>query len=95
MLVNRPVADSASTGLAEQIRLLMPYLQPHSRYLEIGPGQYILAFAIDQRVSSVEGIDVSEHLTDVPNKPKNFKLHTFNGKYAPVVLGSIDIAFSN
>lgn len=95
MLVNRPVADSASTGLTEQIRLLTPYLQPHSRYLEIGPGRCALAFAIAQRVSSVEGVDVSEHLTDVPNKPTNFKLHISNGSDIPVISGSIDIAFSN
>src|SRR5437867_577730 len=44
---------AAAAAVARQLRVLEPLLSPESTFLEIGPGDCLLSFAVAQRVAKV------------------------------------------
>ncbi len=81
--------------MGHQLRLLGPYLKPHTTFLEIGAGDCALSLHVAPRVGRVYGLDVSEEITrDLPT-PGNFDLILSDGVSIPVTPGTVDIAYSN
>lgn len=82
----------ANSGL---LRLLRPYLEPNSVFLEIGPGDCSLSIALCDRLKKVYAVDVSQEITNDVAAPENFSLFLSDGRSVPVPAGSVKIAFSN
>ncbi|HEY0461881.1 MAG TPA: class I SAM-dependent methyltransferase [Pyrinomonadaceae bacterium] len=79
----------------KEVARLQPFLNENSTYLEIGPGDCAVAFAVAGQVKKVYAIDVSSEITKTANAPANFKLMLSDGSSVPLAPASIDIAFSN
>jgi len=81
--------------IAQPLAFLARFATPTSTYLEIGPGDCALAFAMADRVAQVVGVDVSEEITRVGAAPPNFRLIISDGTSVPLPAGSVDLAFSD
>jgi SAM-dependent methyltransferase len=95
MLTNKLSPDARRAAVADLMNLLDELLKPDTHYMEIGPGDCSLAFAVARRVARVDAMDVSEELTRRNDTPTNFHLHITDGICVPVEPESIDVAFSN
>jgi SAM-dependent methyltransferase len=87
--------EKTASAVALQMGLLRPFLREGMTYLEVGPGDCALAFAVASRVAKVFAIDVSSELTRVADPPANFELILGDGTSVPVPAGSVDLAYSN
>lgn len=81
--------------MASDLKLLSPYLSKTTVFLEVGPGNCLLAFAVAPQVAKVFAVDVSPEVTKHAAAPDNFQLVISNGSDIPVPAGSIDFVFSN
>lgn len=81
--------------MASDLKLLSPYLNKKTVFLEVGPGNCLLSFAVAPRVAKVFAVDVSAEVTKHATAPANFQLVLSNGSDIPVPDGSIDFVFSN
>lgn len=86
--------DSAS-AVASQLRFVNRFLGPESTFLEVGPGDCALSFAVARRVKHVYAVDVSDEITRTHTVPTNFTLALSDGCSVPVPPGTVDVAFSN
>jgi SAM-dependent methyltransferase len=77
------------------MRFLGQFLFPDTVFLEIGPGDCVLALAIAERVQKVYAVDVSSEALGLDNTPPNFQLCLSDGTSIPVPPGSVDVAFSS
>lgn len=82
-------------GALPQFRLLQPFLRKETVFMEIGPGDCALAFAVAQQVKQVYAVDVSDSLVNKVERPANFTLAIANGIDVPVPASSVDLAYSN
>lgn len=94
-LVGKVSASARQLAVQEYVRLLGPYLKPHSCFLEVGPGDCALSLNVATLVKEVVAVDVSYEITRNSTWPTNFKLVLSDGSNIPVRDESIDIAFSN
>jgi SAM-dependent methyltransferase len=81
--------------IADQMRLLQPFLKPNTTFVEIGAGDCALSLAAAKQVKMVYAVDVSAAITHSTNPPANFKLILSDGTSIPVPPGSVDLAYSN
>lgn len=81
--------------IAHQKRLITPFLNPQSVFLELGPGDCQLSFAICRDAKKVYAVDVSLEITKDLAQPKNFELLFSDGASIPLPPGSVDFAYSN
>lgn len=77
------------------LRFVKHFINKNTKYLELGPGNCLFAFAICKIAESVTAVDVSEKVTENKNVPQNFHLVISDGTSIPVPPNSIDIAYSN
>jgi SAM-dependent methyltransferase len=82
-------------AVERQLRWLAPFLRGAKTFLEIGPGDCELSFAVAERVARVIGVDVSPEIAVRSDAPRNFELHLSDGCTIPVEAGSVDVAFSD
>jgi SAM-dependent methyltransferase len=85
----------SSSELRNYLKMLGPYLNKDITFLEIGPGNCILSFAVSKRVKFVYAVDVSTEVTKNSQSPQNFKLIISDGTNIPVPQASINFAYSN
>ena len=88
-----PVAQER--GAAPQIRLILPFLKPGMVFMELGPGDCAVAFAVARRASRVYAVDVSDGLIQNVDRPKNFEFIFSDGISVPVPPGRVNLAYSN
>lgn len=79
----------------DQLQFLNRFLEDDSNYLEVGPGDCSLSYAVSEKVKYVYAIDVSSEIAKTNQTPENFKLLISDGSSIPVPAGSIDLAYSN
>ncbi len=87
--------EESARKVAYELKHLQPFLKSDTTFLEIGPGDCALSFAVARIVKTVYAIDVSEEITKNLSRPPNFKLILSDGANIPVPAGSMDIAYSN
>ena len=85
----------SSSELKNYLKMLGPYLNKDITFLEIGPGNCILSFAVSKCVKFVYAVDVSTEVTKNSQSPQNFKLIISDGTNIPVPQASINFAYSN
>ncbi|HEX3467489.1 MAG TPA: class I SAM-dependent methyltransferase [Candidatus Elarobacter sp.] len=84
-----------SAEIARIVSRLAPFLSSTSVFLEIGPGDCGLSFALARRCAYVHAVDVSDGVCDVAAQPPNFALHLSDGTSIPLPDESVDLAFSD
>lgn len=98
---HHPLATQAADPVAQmrgalpQLRLLQPFLRKETVFMEIGPGDCALAFAVARQVQHVYALDVSDSLVNRVERPANFTLSISNGIDIPAPAGSVHLAYSN
>lgn len=78
-----------------KLDLIARFLEPDTVFLEIGPGDCSLAFAVAARVRKVWAVDVSAEITRSVAAPPNFELVISDGCSIPVPPGSVTVAASH
>lgn len=81
--------------VARKMRLLLPYLKPDTTFLEVGPGDCQLSFAVAEQVQQVYGVDISNEITHHVTCPDNFQLILCDGCNIPLSEAVVDVAYSN
>lgn len=76
------------------LRFLENFLSPESTFLEIGPGDCALAFAVAEKVQQVYAVDVSEEIMNQQGCPENCALVVSDGSEIPVKKSSVDVVYS-
>jgi SAM-dependent methyltransferase len=89
--------SAADTELAvrRRMRFLKRFLRPGETFMELGPGDCALSYAVCERVGSVCAIDVSDEISKADVTPGNFRLILSDGCSIPVEPGSVDVAYSD
>lgn len=95
MLTRKADPGATLRAVGAQYRLIRRFLRPDTEYLEVGPGDCTLAFAVAKDVRNVHAVDVSEVISSSATRPSNFRLYLSDGVSIPVAPGSITFAFSN
>lgn len=89
-------AEAAPTkAVRKPPAFLEKLLNADSSFLEIGPGDYQLAFEVAKRVKKVYAVDISDEITKNCQLPHNFELILSDGSSVDVPPESITIAYSN
>jgi SAM-dependent methyltransferase len=90
--------QSAQDKLKEakhQLSFLRRFLAKEAIFLEIGPGDCALSFAVAHRVRKVYGVEVSAEITKNLACPQNFELILSNGSSILLPANSVNLAYSN
>mgnify|MGYP005855348535 CR=1 FL=1 len=95
MLRNKQDDGSRLDHVQGQLKLLKPYLNEHTNFLEIGAGDCKLVFAIAEIAESAKAVDVSREISQSERVPDNFELVITEGVELPIEDESVDIAYSD
>lgn len=82
-------------ALHKELSLIKPFLRPSSVFMEVGPGDCALSFAVARLVQEVIAVDVSEEITRTSAAPDNFRLLLSDGCSVPALPASVDVCYSN
>lgn len=94
-LLTRRLSDRQRHVRTERVmKLLRPYLEPDSVFLEIGPGDCAISVEVAKSARQVYAVDVTEEITRRP-LPENCTRVISDGIGIPVPEASVDLAFSN
>ncbi len=95
-IVRKQTPEISEKAIRIQLGLLNKFISPDSCFMEIGPGDCALSFAVSKRVKKVVAIDVSNIITEqsIPT-PSNFKLIISDGSNIPLPDNETDIVYSN
>ncbi len=77
-----------------QLDFLRPFLRADATFLEIGPGDCALSFAVAELVKRVYAVDIANEMNATSKVPGNFQLVLSDGCSVPVPANSVDIAYS-
>lgn len=80
--------------IRDSIRFLSRFLNPTSTFLEVGPGDCALAFAVADMAEKVYAVDVSVEIMSRTGCPENCHLLLSTGCDIPVPPESVDVAYS-
>lgn len=94
-MLNARGREERERAVEQQGAFLNGFLAPDSVFMEIGPGDCMLALRAASMVSKVYAIDVSEQVTREVTPPPNFRLILSDGCSIPVQPGTVDVAFSD
>lgn len=96
---HHPMLTRASSNQQERLKwqlgLLSPFLDEHITFLELGPGDCTLAFAVARQVKMVYAVDVRETIASAANVPPNFRSVLDDGGGLDVPADSVDLVYSN
>lgn len=95
MLTRVADPEAERRAVARQVQVLARFVRPGCTFLEVGPGDCRVSYAIAAQAAMVYGVDVSEEITRSDARPGNFELLLTNGTDIPVPDGSVDVAYSN
>ncbi|HTB12878.1 MAG TPA: class I SAM-dependent methyltransferase [Bryobacteraceae bacterium] len=79
--------------IASQLRLIRPFLNRDTAFLEIGGGDCALSFQAAPLVNRAYGLEITDHLIPRP-APPNFEFVLSDGSSVGLPDNSIDLAFS-
>jgi SAM-dependent methyltransferase len=82
-------------SVSVQMALLQRFLTPETVFLELGPGDCSLSFAVAEKVRRVVAVDVSAEITAADVYPVNFQLILSDGCNSGLPSNSITVAYSN
>jgi len=89
-------AAAAAANVEQQRRLLDRFLNPRSRFLEIGAGDGSLAVSVAKNVAEVCAVDVADQFPPLERRPSNCRfLVIADGCRIPLPEASVDVAYSN
>jgi Methyltransferase domain len=88
-------AEDSARRVSTQMKVLKPFLQSNTVFMEVGSGDCQLAFAVASIVQKVYAIDVSRCITDADHLPSNVDLIISDGVSVPVRPNTISLAYSN
>ena len=94
-LTQKSSPAATAREVRRQLGLLNRFLAPSTRFLEVGPGDCALSFAVAERVKWVYGVDVSDTITRHAIAPSNFALLTTDGSSIDLAPDTVDVAYSN
>lgn len=95
MLARKAAPAERERHVRKQMMFIGRFLRDGLTFLEIGPGDCALAFAVAKVARRVYGVDVSGELTGGSARPPNFELAIAQGNDIPLPPGSVDVAYSN
>jgi SAM-dependent methyltransferase len=95
MLTQKEDPEASKRAVRAQLRLVRRFLRPDSAFLEVGPGDCALSYAVAQEARHVFAVDVSEVISNAASRPPNFELFISDGVSIPVPPASVTVAFSN
>jgi SAM-dependent methyltransferase len=81
--------------IAEQRRVLQPFLRPDTTFLELGAGDCALSLALAPGIARAIALDVSDAIAGRRDAPANFSLVISDGQTVPVPAGCVTVAYSN
>ena len=81
--------------IARQSAFLSRFLNPKTRFMEVGPGDYKLSIAISSRVHTVYAVDVTREVVDKLRLPPNVHFGLSDGCSIPVPDNTVDVALSD
>ena len=87
--------EDSAKRVSTQMKLLKPFLRSDTVFMEVGPGDCQLAFAVAPTVKKVYAIDVSRCITEADQLPPNVDLVISDGVSVPVQPETISLAYSN
>jgi SAM-dependent methyltransferase len=91
--VTAPDRAAHQVKVRSQLRLIEPFLNPSTVFLEIGGGDCALSFLVAPRVKQAYGLEITDHL--VPQTaPPNFQLVLSDGSSIGIPANTVDLAFS-
>ena len=93
-LTRKADPEAQRAAVSRQIQFLKHFLMPESVFLELGPGDCSLSFAVAGLAGKVYAVDISEEITKSSSRPDNFKLFFSDGCSVPVPPGTVSIAYS-
>ena len=94
-LTRKTSPEQSERVIAAHVKFLRPFLADDTTFLEIGPGDCALSFAVAKLVKQVYAVDVSDEITKSATQPANFSCILSDGTSIPVPAGSVNVAFSN
>lgn len=94
-LTRKESAEGTAKALEWQFGMVGRFLHPHTRFLEVGPGDCSLSFKVAPIVEQVYAVDISAIITSHASVPSNFELVLSDGCGVPLAESSIDVAYSN
>ena len=81
-------------ALAGQLKLLQHFISSETVFIEIGPGDCSLSMEVAKQVAKVFAVDVSKEITNSTSYPENFELLLSDGASIPVLMNSVNVAYS-
>lgn len=94
-LVRRENPPLARRKLDRQLRLIRPWIEPRTAFLEFGAGDCGLSFAVSEHARRVVAVDIADQRDPAAASPQNFELVVYDGYRLDLPDRSIDVAFSN
>lgn len=82
-------------AIAQQFRLLKPFLRRDVTFLEIGAGDCAMSIALSKRVRKVYAVDVTSVVSGVSALPGNVEFALSDGTSVPVPPSRIHVAYSH
>src|SRR5262245_57396659 len=95
MLQLKKDPEATRRAVMSQFRLIGRFLRPDTCFLEIGPGDCSLSFAVAPRVRRVYAVDVSEVISSAAIRPANCEVILSDGINISVPQGTATVAFSS
>ena len=95
LLTKRRSQNDRQNAVSRQLSKFSALLDANKCFLEIGPGDCAVSFAVAEMVRQVYAVDVNKVLTEHIQVPDNFRLIISDGVSIPVPPGSMDIAYSD
>lgn len=93
-LTRRETPESSKRKVESQLRLLRPFLQKDTVFLEFAPGDCRLAAAVAKEVLSVVGVDISDQRSEGEQFPANLELIVYDGYQLSIPDATADVVFS-
>jgi SAM-dependent methyltransferase len=93
-LVWKASPEQTRRRVAQQLRLVRPFVGPDDVFLEIGGGDCGLSMAVAGHVRQSFGVDISDLISAGTDRPGNFALLLSDGTSLPLPDGSVDTAYS-
>lgn len=94
LLDDKPQAERQKY-VSKELQKLAPFVNENTVYLEIGPGDCLIALEMAKRVKKVFAIDVTNEITKKLNAPENFEFFISDGTSIPVSPGGVDFVYSD
>jgi SAM-dependent methyltransferase len=88
-------SKNITDDISKQMHLIKCYLNPEFTFLEIGPGNCLLALEVAKYLKKVYVADVSNVVTRDFKFPKNFEFIVSDGSSIPLPKNTINVVYSN